>query len=41
MSPTSRGTMVHGRTLILPYALADNITTSATVPLDQLLAYMV
>jgi predicted GH43/DUF377 family glycosyl hydrolase len=34
----SCGAMVHGRTLILPYALADSFTTFATVPLDTLLA---
>ncbi len=35
------GAMVHGRTLVLPYALADSFTTFATVPLDRLLAAMV
>ena len=35
------GAMVHGRTLLLPYALADSFTTFATVPLDRLLANMV
>lgn len=34
------GAMVNGRTLVLPYALADSFTTFATVPLDQLLATM-
>ena len=34
------GAMVHGRTLVLPYALADSFTTFATVPLDRLLAEM-
>lgn len=34
------GAMLHGRTLILPYALADNFTTFATVSVDQLLATM-
>ncbi len=34
------GAMVHGRTLILPYAVADSFTTFATVPLDRLLAAM-
>ena len=34
------GAMVHGRTLLLPYALADSFTTFATVPLDRLLATM-
>jgi hypothetical protein len=33
--------MVQGRTLILPYALADSFTTFATMPLDELLAEMV
>jgi predicted GH43/DUF377 family glycosyl hydrolase len=34
------GAMVHGRTLVLPYALADSFTTFATVPLDRLMAAM-
>ena len=34
------GAIVHGRTLVLPYALADNFTTFATVSLDTLLAAM-
>lgn len=34
------GAMVHGRTLVLPYALADSFTTFATIPLDRLLAQM-
>ena len=34
------GAMVHGRTLVLPYALADSFTTFATAPLDRLLAQM-
>ena len=33
--------MVNGRTLILPYALADSFTTFATVRLDRLLKDMV
>jgi len=37
----SCGGLVHGRTLILPYAVADSFTTMATVPLDALLAAMV
>jgi predicted GH43/DUF377 family glycosyl hydrolase len=36
----SCGGMVHARTLLLPYALADSFTTFATVPLDTLLATM-
>lgn len=36
----SCGAMVHGRMLLLPYAVADSFTTFATVPLDQLLAAM-
>jgi predicted GH43/DUF377 family glycosyl hydrolase len=36
----SCGALVLGRTLILPYALADSITTFATMPLDQLLSAM-
>jgi predicted GH43/DUF377 family glycosyl hydrolase len=34
------GAMVHGRTLIVPYAVADSITSFATVPLDRLFAAM-
>jgi predicted GH43/DUF377 family glycosyl hydrolase len=34
------GAMVHGRTLVLPYAVADSISAFATVPLDRLLAVM-
>ena len=34
------GAMVHGRTLVLPYALADSFTTFATVPLAALLVAM-
>ena len=34
------GAMVHDRTLVLPYAVADSFTTFATVPIDQLLAAM-
>lgn len=34
------GAMVHGRTLILPYAVADSYTTFATIPIDQLLLAM-
>ena len=34
------GAMAHGRTLVLPYALAHSFTTFATVPLDTLLAAM-
>lgn len=36
----SCGAMVCGRTLLLPYALADSLTTFATAPLDELLASM-
>lgn len=36
----SCGAMVHGRMLVLPYAVADSFTTFATVPLDELLAAM-
>ena len=34
------GAIVHGRTLVLPYALADSFATFATLPLDRLLAEM-
>lgn len=36
----SCGSLVHDRKLFLPYAIADNITTVATVPLNALLAAM-
>jgi predicted GH43/DUF377 family glycosyl hydrolase len=36
----SCGALVHGRTLLLPYAIADNATTFATVGLDALIAAM-
>ena len=36
----SCGAMVHQRTLLLPYAIADSFTTFAKMPLDQLLAAM-
>jgi hypothetical protein len=32
--------MVHNRTLVLPFAVADSFTTFATMPLDRLLAEM-
>jgi hypothetical protein len=32
--------MVHDRTLILPFVVADSITSFATVPLGRLLAVM-
>ena len=36
----SCGAMVHNRTLVLPYAVADSFTTFATMPLNGLLAQM-
>jgi predicted GH43/DUF377 family glycosyl hydrolase len=36
----SCGAVVHNRTLMLPYALADSFTSFATVPIDTLLAAM-
>ena len=36
----SCGAMVHNRTLVLPFAVADSFTTFATIPLDRLLAEM-
>jgi predicted GH43/DUF377 family glycosyl hydrolase len=36
----SCGALVHGRMLLLPYAIADNFTSFATVQLDPLLAAM-
>ena len=35
------GALVHGRTLFLPYAVADSYTTFATVTIDRLLSAMV
>ncbi|MEG3144129.1 hypothetical protein U1839_05630 [Sphingomonas sp. RT2P30] len=34
----SCGAMVIGRTLLLPYGVADSVTAFASVPLDRLLA---
>jgi predicted GH43/DUF377 family glycosyl hydrolase len=36
----SCGALLHGRTLLLPYAVADSFTTFATVTIDDLLAAM-
>ena len=36
----SCGAMVHNRTLVLPFAVADSFTTFATMPLVRLLAEM-
>jgi HAD superfamily hydrolase (TIGR01484 family) len=36
----SCGAMVHNRTLVLPYAVADTFTAFATMPLDRLLSRM-
>lgn len=36
----SCGALVHGRMLLLPYAIADNATTSATIGLNALIAAM-
>lgn len=36
----SCGALVHERTLLLPYAIADSVTTFATIPIDRLLAAM-
>lgn len=36
----SCGALLRGRTLILPYAIADSVTTFATIPIDRLLAAM-
>jgi predicted GH43/DUF377 family glycosyl hydrolase len=36
----SCGSLLHGRRLIVPYAMSDSATTFATVSLDQLLAAM-
>jgi predicted GH43/DUF377 family glycosyl hydrolase len=37
----SCGGLVHGRTLVLPYAIADSITTVATMDVGRLIAHMV
>jgi predicted GH43/DUF377 family glycosyl hydrolase len=34
------GALLHGRELIIPYAMSDSATTFATVPLDEILAAM-
>jgi predicted GH43/DUF377 family glycosyl hydrolase len=34
------GALLHGRELIIPYAMSDSASTFATVPLDDLLAAM-
>ena len=36
----SCGSMLHGRTIILPYAVADSFTTFATIPVDDLISAM-
>jgi predicted GH43/DUF377 family glycosyl hydrolase len=36
----SCGALLHGRELILPYAMSDSATNFATVSLDELLAAM-
>lgn len=36
----SCGALLHGRTLVLPYAVADSFTTFATMPIDRLIAAM-
>jgi predicted GH43/DUF377 family glycosyl hydrolase len=34
----SCGSLLHGRQLVIPYAMSDYATTFATVPVDELLA---
>jgi hypothetical protein len=36
----SCGSLLHGRELIIPYAMSDSATSFATVSLDELLAAM-
>jgi len=36
----SCGSILHGRTVIIPYAMSDSATSFASVPLDELLAAM-
>jgi len=37
---TTTGALLHGRELIIPYAMSDYASSFATVPLDELLAAM-
>jgi hypothetical protein len=34
------GALLHGRELVIPYAMSDSATSFATVPLDELLGAM-
>ena len=34
----SCGALVHGKDLVLPYAMSDRVTGFAVIPLDELLA---
>ena len=34
------GALLHGRELVIPYAMSDSATSFATVPLDEVLAAM-
>jgi predicted GH43/DUF377 family glycosyl hydrolase len=34
------GALLHGRELIIPYAMSDSATTFASLPLDEVLAAM-
>jgi predicted GH43/DUF377 family glycosyl hydrolase len=36
----SCGSLVHGKLLVIPYAMSDYATTFATVPVDDVLAAM-
>ena len=36
----SCGSLLHGRRIVIPYAMSDNATTFAIVPLDEVLAAM-
>jgi predicted GH43/DUF377 family glycosyl hydrolase len=36
----SCGSLLHGRELILPYAMSDKVSAIASVPVDDLLAAM-
>jgi predicted GH43/DUF377 family glycosyl hydrolase len=36
----SCGSLLHGRQLIIPYAMSDYATTFATLPLDEVLRAM-
>jgi len=38
IAPRLLGALLHGRELVIPYAMSDSATSFATVPLDELLS---